>query len=202
MFLLLILHPVLRRFYESFDILGDSPSGFSSLSKSNGHTLSSIHHSQADSRLERRASFDVYFAVFFLVTLHGVSALKVLLIIYLNYSLATRLPRTQVPVATWAFNISILFANELCKGYSLGALAEYLLADSVSDEASPGKGSFANWGYVLDSYGGLLPRWEILFNFTVLRLVSFNFDFYWSLSHAEANALEVCQTASPTYTRS
>lgn len=186
MFLLLILHPLLRRFYETFISFQDSSSSPSSQSRSDSHNLPGIHCYKADSRLTRRATFDVYFATFFVVALHGISALKIFLILYVNYSLATRLPRTQVPIVTWVFNISILFANELYKGYSLGALAEYLLA------GNSGKGSFADWAYVLDSYGGLIPRWEILFNFTVLRLISFNFDLYWSLSQGGGNALEVC----------
>jgi len=49
-----------------------------------------------------------------------------------------------------------------------------------------------NWGQVLDSYGGLIPRWEILFNITVLRLISFNLDYYWSFNFGSSSPLEVC----------
>ena len=194
MLLLLIFHPLLRRIYESFHSVPENPLGSSSQSKLNGHNLPGIHYHDADSRLNRRVSFDLYFATFFIVALHGISALKILSILYVNYSIATRLRQTRVPIATWIFNISILFANELCRGYSLGALAEYLFTDSASNEASSGKGLFVNWAQFLDSYGGLIPRWEILFNFTVLRLVSFNFDFHWSLNQNGGNALEVFPT--------
>ncbi|KAG4302389.1 hypothetical protein PCK1_001371 [Pneumocystis canis] len=46
------------------------------------------------------------------------------------------------------------------------------------------------WGYsfsffhhklsFLDRYEGLIPRWQIHFNITVLRLISYNLDYYWS----------------------
>lgn len=52
-------------------------------------------------------------------------------------------------------------------------------------------GAQPNWGLFLDSYGGLLPRWEILFNITALRLISFNLDYYWASGHTNSNALEV-----------
>jgi hypothetical protein len=129
------------------------------------------------------------FALLFICALHGFSAFKILLILYINYNLASRLPKQYIPAATWAFNISILFANELCKGYRFAPIAEFLnpwSAPSATGAAEP------NWGTWLDSYGGLNPRWEILFNITVLRLVSFNLDYYWSLGMRGSNAIEVC----------
>jgi hypothetical protein len=39
-----------------------------------------------------------------------------------------------------------------------------------------------------------MSRWEVLFKFTILRLVSFNLDYYWS-SHSRAGSpLEVYHT--------
>jgi len=42
-------------------------------------------------------------------------------------------------------------------------------------------------GYAMDHLlgGGLLPRWEVSFNITVLRMISYNLDYYWAAVRAE-----------------
>jgi D-alanyl-lipoteichoic acid acyltransferase DltB (MBOAT superfamily) len=61
------------------------------------------------------------------------------------------------PILTWTFNMMILFLNEYYSGYK-----------------------FASIGFPqLDVYNGLLPRWHVFFNFGMLRLVSYNMDYYW-----------------------
>jgi D-alanyl-lipoteichoic acid acyltransferase DltB (MBOAT superfamily) len=141
----------------------------------------------ADARLNQRVSFDVIFAVVFLAALHGFSMFKILAILYLNYQVAIKLPRAYVPAATWVFNLSVLFANELLGGYHYSAIFGFFLPSTVSEKGLPTK----NFGHTLDSYGGLIPRWDVLFNFTVLRLISFNLDYYWSLNSRASNAIEV-----------
>ncbi|RDA93250.1 hypothetical protein CP533_6480 [Ophiocordyceps camponoti-saundersi (nom. inval.)] len=137
--------------------------------------------SGGSARLFLRASFDYYFAILFLVVLHGISALKVLAILHLNFRVAKGLPRRFVPAATWIFNISILFTNEMFKGYRLHPMAVSL---------APVDSSLARWAGWLDGHGGLMSRWEVLFNISVLRLISFNMDYYWSLDGRYAGAVE------------
>ncbi|KAI0107877.1 MBOAT, membrane-bound O-acyltransferase family-domain-containing protein [Nemania sp. FL0031] len=176
---LLILHPLLRRLYNVLVYRANT-----------GNQASRPTLEEADQRLNQRASFDFGFAIIYLVALHGVSILKILGILYLNYQVATTLPRKSVPVATWIFNIGILFANELCKGYKFKDIASVLwafLSGGLIDESNS---SLVNWGRWLDSYGGLMGRWEILFNITVLRLISFNLDYYWSLDRRSASPVE------------
>ncbi|PFH56790.1 hypothetical protein XA68_15985 [Ophiocordyceps unilateralis] len=132
-------------------------------------------------RLHLRASFDYYFAILFLVILHGISAFKVLAILHLNYRLAKGLPRRFVPAATWAFNIAILFANDLCQGYHLKPMAARL---------APVDSTLVRWAGWLDGHGGLMARWDVLFNISVLRLISFNMDYYWSFEGRYAGSLE------------
>ena len=96
-------------------------------------------------------------------------------------------------MVTWIFNIGILFANELGKGYPYGDIANTVLHRQASAESAIEHDSKGNWGAVLDSYGGLIPRWEILFNVTVLRLISFNFDYLWSLQRGTSSPVEVCK---------
>lgn len=155
---LLVLHPLLRSVWGAVRSPG-----------------------QGAARLELRASFDAAFAGLFLLVLHGVSAAKVLAILAVNYRIATRLPRRHVPLATWLFNVATLFANELCGGYRLEALAQRL---------APAGSPPIRWAAWVDGFGGLVPRWEVLFNITILRLISFNMDYCWSLDRCGANAVE------------
>lgn len=39
-----------------------------------------------------------------------------------------------------------------------------------------------------DDYTGLLPRWQINYNITMLRLVSFSMDYYWATKASQKEA--------------
>ena len=185
---LLLLHPFLRVVYEYLrpirHLYDEAPS-----SPPPGE--SQFSNQAAEARKSRRVSFDLCFACIYVVALHGSSALKILAILSTNYFLASRLKREAIPAATWIFNIGILFANELCRGYRYAAFAE-MLSPITYSTAEPNKiNAIENWGQYLDSFGGIVPRWEVLFNFTVLRLISFNLDYYWSTEPANTSRLEV-----------
>jgi hypothetical protein len=183
--LLVLCHPQLRRLYNR--VFSSTNSGHDS--RSNGEHQRRKPSSDASNHLHQRASFDFWFALVFICALHGFSALKVVLLLYLNFCMAKRLPRRYVPAATWIFNIATLFANESCRGYKFASIAELI---SGRSELQKGTGSsLVGWGAWLDSYGGIMSRWEILFNITVLRLISFNLDYYWSLERRSGSPLEV-----------
>ncbi|KAJ4295938.1 glycerol transporter [Collariella sp. IMI 366227] len=169
MALLLIFHPLLRRLWNAWYRIPQD------LQKSKANTPE-----VADARLRQRTSFDYTFALLYLVILHGFSAAKILAIMAINYQIATRLPKNRVPAATWVFNICILFANELGRGYHFRDIV--LLMTENPTLVSAGE-----W---LDSHGGIMPRWYVLFNITILRLVSFNLDYYWSLDRRGGSPLE------------
>lgn len=191
MLLLLVLHVCLRRVYNFFHPVVDASSSVQAKAKGDIPPRSATAIS-ADGRLNQRVSFDLYFAIFLLTGLHGISAIKVLLILYANYNITTKLPKNYIPAATWIFNVGILFANELFNGYQLTGIAElpFPVSDSVSPETLPRVVAWARW---LDGLCGLVPRWEILFNITVLRLISYNLDYYWSLDYPSSSPIEVCQ---------
>lgn len=172
MALVVILHPLLRKLYNFFTVK-DTQSN-------------SKPESLGEARLKQRVTFDIAFATIFLIVLHGFSALKVFLILYCNYKIAKKVPRKHLPFLTWFFNIAILFANELFKGYPYAKIVAFLSL-SVTESSR----STRNWGTWLDNHGGLVPRWEILFNITVLRLISFNLDYYWSLDYRSGDPVEV-----------
>ncbi|KAI9246875.1 MBOAT, membrane-bound O-acyltransferase family-domain-containing protein [Phascolomyces articulosus] len=95
--------------------------------------------------------------------LHGTSMLKILAIITTSYWIGRMAGGTMWnPIASWIFNLAILFLNEWYNGYKFGALL------------GPG----FEW---MDEHNGFQPRWHILFNFVMLRLVSFNMDYYWQV---------------------
>ncbi|KAF9113358.1 glycerol transporter [Mortierella sp. AM989] len=115
-----------------------------------------------------RAYFFLAFSVVYLYFMHGSSVLKILAIISVNYAIAKVGGSSRwMPAATWFFNISILFLNENYQGYQFASL----------------HGSLA-W---LDAYTGMNSRWDVNFNFSMLRLVSFNLDYYWSLKQSREN---------------
>lgn len=58
-------------------------------------------------------------------------------------------------------------------------------------------GFWHSWAEWVDGYGGILSRWEILFNLTVLRLISFNLDYYWSLDRRGGDPIEVYLSMIP-----
>lgn len=148
-----------------------------------------------DAQLEQRMRFDFGFGLVFITALHGASALKIIAILFLNYKIAKSLPRNYVPAATYTFNICILFANELLGGYPLERIALFFAPGS----GTPGeKGSMlVQWAQSLDNLGGIMPRWEVLFKVTVLRLISFNMDYHWSADHLATSSIEVCFPMSP-----
>jgi hypothetical protein len=191
MAVILILHPILRRAYESF-----RSGAYTNVSRDGSKSpTADVNSHTADARLALRVNFDLVFALIFIVALHGVSAIKVLTILYLNYQIATALPRQYVTGATWGFNVAVLFANELCQGYKFADMVGYALPPQTTnaDKQPPPQ---ENWGTWIDSYGGLIPRWEILFNITVLRLIAFNFDHLWMLDRRASSPIEVCSTTS------
>ncbi|CAO3591600.1 unnamed protein product [Absidia cylindrospora] len=99
-------------------------------------------------------------SVAIIAALHGTSALKILIIISTSYCIGRLTGGSKLnPLLSWVFNLGVLFLNEANNGYTFGTLHPAMA-----------------W---LDDYPGVLPRWHILFNFVMLRLISFNMDYYW-----------------------
>lgn len=182
MTLLLVFHPCLRRVYEHL-----SPAKISTAPPTGGKAKDDDKPegcaADAEARLKQRVTFDYVFGIILILVLHGVSAFKILAILWINYLIATRLQRAQIPAATWIFNIGILFSNELLHGYPLVDLAKIVSPNTDS--------SFITWAKWVDGIGGIVPRWEVLFKITVLRLISFNMDYYWSLDYRSGSPVEV-----------
>ena len=187
--LLLVFHPLLRQacgFFTQLAVSTPAPNSTTSTARSSRRPSSTISPAAA-ACLTQRTRFDAVFALFFLFALHGFSALKILTILTLNYLIAKRVPRRYVPAATWAFNIGVLFANEFGNGYRFAPLGR-VLGSMLPGGAG---GLVEGLGQWMDMRRGLIQRWEILFNITVLRLISFNMDHYWSQDRTHAVSPEV-----------
>lgn len=171
MLALLVAHPLVRKLYNA--VVGQPKLA-----------TNSTPAATSESRLEQRLRFDFGFAFIFLGVLHGFSIFKVFLILYVNYSIAKKLPANYIVPITWIFCLTTLFANELCAGYPYQRIAGFV-------SPALGESDATNWGSWLDSRAGLVSRWEVLFNITVLRMISFNVDHYWALNRSDSNAIEV-----------
>ncbi|PVI06973.1 MBOAT-domain-containing protein [Periconia macrospinosa] len=188
LFIVVILHPLLRKAYDGFwraDTYGNARPG--AVSAAGGLTMGLPPSAAADVRLNQRMSFDVVFGFIFITALHGTSIVKMLLILYINYNIAKKLPKPYIPAATWVFNVGIMFLNDIYRGYVYGDILGFILPSHRGTPEQPWR---TNMAYTLDMYRGLIARWEVLFNFTVLRLISFNMDYYWSLNTTEGSSLE------------
>ncbi|RUS14554.1 hypothetical protein BC937DRAFT_93644, partial [Endogone sp. FLAS-F59071] len=121
-----------------------------------------------------RAYFFLGASLVFISVTNGFSLLIIFTICTINYAIAkTARGSRWNPVLTWAFNIGLLFLNERYEGYKFGVLDPTLA-----------------W---MDDYRGLNPRWHILFNFTMLRLVSFNMDYYWQCRSPRSVSADVSE---------
>ncbi|CAN6648872.1 membrane-bound O-acyltransferase Gup1p [Trichomonascus vanleenenianus] len=103
-----------------------------------------------------RRNIDLAFSVIFLIVLYGINVSKILTLISVNYAISS-LPRKSGIALTWIFGVGILFANELCLGYPFRYIPQLAF---------------------LDKYSGIFSRWDVNFNFTMLRMVSFNVDYF------------------------
>ncbi|KTW26458.1 hypothetical protein T552_02937 [Pneumocystis carinii B80] len=120
-----------------------------------------IKHFKILNDVQRRILYNNIFSFIFLIILHGTGIIKIYIIAYINYSISRIFSKSKLnPILTWFFNVGILFLNDIYKGYLFGSFYHKL--------------SF------LDRYNGFVPRWQIYFNTTILRFISYNLDYYWS----------------------
>ncbi|KAJ3364897.1 glycerol transporter [Kappamyces sp. JEL0680] len=118
--------------------------------------------------LALKAKWNLWFSLAFIFALFGLSALKILAIVAAHYYLVKRSPASLAPALSWIFCIGTLFANDYFRGYPFSGLSSHLA--------------------FLDRWGGVGLRWNITFNFTVLRMISFSMDWHWAQSKPKGNS--------------
>ncbi|KAF9126743.1 glycerol transporter [Mortierella sp. 14UC] len=125
-----------------------------------------------------RAYFFLAFSFIYIYFMHGNSLLKIGAIVGVNYAIAKLGGSSRVmPTLTWIFNLAVLFMNEKYRGYNFTDIHSSLA-----------------W---LDNNRGMNSRWDVTFNFTMLRLVSFNLDYYWSLRQTREERLKIDRDRAP-----
>ncbi|CCD25548.1 putative O-acyltransferase NDAI_0F02300 [Naumovozyma dairenensis CBS 421] len=104
--------------------------------------------------------FDCFFGLIFLFAAHGVNSLRILTHMTVLFSIVHVFKRNRrlATALTWTYGIAALFINDKYRTYAFGNILSIL---------SP-----------LDNgYKGIIPRWDVFFNFTLLRMISYNMDF-------------------------
>lgn len=105
-------------------------------------------------QIKRRTSFDFIFGLGFLVVAHGTNCFKILLHIAINYIIGRYITNRKIAIlVSWVYGILSLFLNDAVRNTPYGI------------------------GFLDNGYKGLVPRWDVFFNFTLLRMLSFNFDY-------------------------
>ncbi|KAJ2724506.1 glycerol transporter [Coemansia sp. Benny D115] len=135
--------------------------------------------------------FPFVFSCVFICVLSGTSVIFIAAIVTGNYWLSKTLGgRRWAPLVFWTYGIAVLFMNETYKGYAFKQLYSGLA-----------------W---LDAYRGLLRRWDIMFNITMLRMLSFAMDYHWRVGqeqvagarYVDGCALQECETEKQRVERS
>ena len=105
----------------------------------------------------KRTYFDLIFGIIFLIGAHGINAFKILFHLIINYLIGKYIKNYKLAIwCTWIYGIFSLFFNEWFGDSSFGL--------SIFVNGS---------GY----YTGIIPRWDVFYNFTLLRMLSFNLDY-------------------------
>lgn len=112
-----------------------------------------------------KIKFDFGFGLLFLFAAHGVNSLRVLFHLLIMFSIAHIFKRKRMlaTLLSWTYGIATLFINDKYRAFPFGEMAGFL---------SP----------LDDAYKGIIPRWDVFFNFTLLRMLSYNMDYLerWS----------------------
>ncbi|KAI3990208.1 hypothetical protein MKX01_029186 [Papaver californicum] len=121
----------------------------------------------------------------YLLYLHGACVIFIVSIASLNYLLVKMLAKLRYfPWVLWVFNVFFLLCNRVYEGYSFTTIGQH-------------------WAF-LDNYRGNF-RWHICFNFVVLRMISFGYDYYWALRDSgfdqkkHIKRCESCSLGKPCY---
>lgn len=110
--------------------------------------------------------FDFIFGLIFLFAAHGVNSLRILTHMIVMFSLVHILKRHRrwATAATWIYGIGSLFLNDKYR---------YVPFESYCSLLAP-----------LDSaFKGIIPRWDVFFNFSLLRIISYNLDYLERLNN-------------------
>lgn len=119
------------------------------------------------------AQFNLFFSFVFLFVIHGINTFKITGLLGVNFYIAKNTTGRTAIILSWVFGVGLLFANELFEGYPFRRIFPPLA--------------------FLDQYGGILPRWDVNFNFSMIRMISFNMDYFQATADVPSSSdKDVC----------
>lgn len=106
-----------------------------------------------------RLNFDLGFGLLFFIAVHGFNCIRILCPITIAFLIPRLLPKRPqlAQIILWTFCISTLFINDKYRQIKFAQISSLL--------------SF------MDNFKGLIARWDVFFNFTLLRILSYNIDY-------------------------
>lgn len=122
----------------------------------------------------KRTGFDFVFGLIFIIAVHGTNFLRILIHLVINFSISKYIKRNDVATAlTWIYGVLSLFLNDNFRTVRLGI------------------------GFIDNGFQGIIPRWDVFFNFTLLRMLSYNLDYIEKRKSAsEESNLELKNSSS------
>lgn len=112
--------------------------------------------------INKRTYFDFGFGLIFLCAAHGTNSLRILIFVLINYLISKFVPNYKLALGlTWFYGILTLFINDKMYNVPFGI-------------------SFIDHGFK-----GIIERWDVFYNFTLLRMISFNADYIEKLTEAK-----------------
>ncbi|KAJ4721787.1 MBOAT (membrane bound O-acyl transferase) family protein [Melia azedarach] len=129
--------------------------------------LAKIFRMYFHSKARGMSMFWLFISFAYLLYLHGACVIFILSIATLNFLLVKIFARRNYfPFLLWIFNIFFLLCNRVYEGYSFSIFGQH-------------------WAY-LDNFRGTF-RWHICFNFVILRMISFGYDYHWALQDSRVD---------------
>lgn len=128
-------------------------------------------------QINKRTYFDCGFGLFFLFAAHGTNCLRILIHISIAYAISRYVPSTRAAIClTWIYGLLTLFINDNFRTIPFGINA------------------------IDHGFKGIIARWDVFFNFTLLRMLSFNLDYLEKLKEIENNDKEASKLNSQKLT--
>lgn len=101
-----------------------------------------------------RISFDMVFGLLYAYVLHGSNCVRIAVHVLVMFAMARFIERPKVAkLALWTYGVATLFVNHEWKEMPLHV------------------------GFLDNGFQGIVARWDVFYNFSLLRILSYNLDY-------------------------
>lgn len=123
--------------------------------------------------ITKRTYFDCGCGLLFLLAVHGVNVWKIGIHVSVMYLISRHIKNRKLAIwLTWIYGILTLFVNDRYRNFKIGI------------------------DFIDNGFTGIMARWDVNFNFTLLRLISFNYDYIEKLQEHEAGDVDDKRSSS------